>query len=165
MSVFLFSNDIAFPSRAPCLIRARMVDGSSHPAPSQQSVYEEPWMKSLSGLFSDELVLAGQFVDKSIDAVLFIPTSNDVNCKCTVIISIPGARDLEIENIETRPTEGNDGAEDKGEIVKPFYEILVEYSTADAQSVSDHLEPAVVEVKDLSLDVRMCAEPFVDISN
>lgn len=151
-----------FPARAPCLIRARMVDIKNHLAPLQESrlpVYGEPWMKTISGLFSDKLVFSGQLVNKSIDAVLFIPTSVDFEFKCPFVINTPGAPDLEIENIETRPTVGNDDTEDKGEIVKPFYENLVEYPTADAKSTRHHVEPAVPGAEYLSLDVKICAEP------
>lgn len=51
------------------------------------------------------------------------------------------ARDLEVENVETRPTIGRDDTDDKGDIVKIFYENLVEYSVEDAKSSGEYTVP------------------------
>lgn len=128
-------------------------------------------MKSISAeLGYADTVFAGQLVDKSIDAVLFVPDGALLARPLPFVLDTPGCPQLLIESCEPRPTLGSDDTDDKGEIVKPFYENLLECSTMasmeqpPAHAVSVPEEDRQDVVSDSVLNIEVHIPKFVVLS-
>lgn len=110
-------------------------------------------MKSFSAEFGyPNTIFAGQLVDKSIDAVLFVPDGAQLTRPIPFILKTPGCPDLQIESFESRPTLGSDDTDDNGDIVKPFYENLLELTTSTHPTCSNSMVVAVQDVVDIVSD-------------
>ena len=124
-------------------------------------------MKSFSAEFGyPNTIFAGQLVDKSIDAVLFIPDGAQLTRPIPFILKTPGCPDLQIESFESRPTLGSDDTDDNGDIVKPFYENLLEstHSTCSNSMVVAQ-QDSVDIVSDSVLNIEVHIPKFVSLSS
>lgn len=116
-------------------------------------------MKSFSAEFGyPNTIFVGQLVDKSIDAVLFVPDGAQLTRSIPFILKTPGCPDLQIESFESRPTLGSDDIDDNGDIVKPFYENLLELTTSTHPTCSNSIvavQDAVDIVSDSVLNIEV----------